>query len=71
MKGEELGTAKVDPTGRIYLPKKVQRVLNIRLGKDYISYEKMSNGCIAIFKGHLRFLRNNNENCEENYQPLK
>lgn len=59
---KQLGTARVNNKNRIYIPKEVIDFLNIKVG-DFLSFELNEKNHISIFKGHLRFLRTNN------YQP--
>ena len=57
---EQLGTAKITEKNRIYIPPKVVEILKLKIG-EYLSFEMDERNQICIFKGHLRFLRNNKD----------
>lgn len=61
VKGKYLGKSKVDPTGRVYIPRAVQKLLNINPENRevYVSFV-LHDGFICIHKTGIRIYQNNN-----------
>jgi len=57
----ELGRSKVDTTGRVYFPKKVQEYLKVLPKKNPDSYVTfiLENNCVCIYKSGFRVYKNN------------